>query len=76
MSVVYRCNHCGVVVGQLDQQVLDTEKLGWNQLSQEERAEMINYQQNGDIHIKTICENCEDTFQQHPHYHELDFFIQ
>ncbi len=50
--------------------------LGFNQLSGQEKEEMIQYHDNGDIHVKTICESCEDTLGQHPQYHELDFFIQ
>ncbi|MRH44990.1 DUF2757 family protein [Aquibacillus halophilus] len=76
MAVIYKCNHCGNIVGQLDQQVIDSTTLGWNELSNEDRKEMIEYQSNGDIHIKTICEDCQESLENNPHYHELDYFIQ
>src|SRR5690625_4705373 len=76
MSIVYKCRHCGHVIGTIEQQIVETSMLGWDILSPEDRQDMIHYQQNGDIHIKAICENCEDSLGRHPEYHELDYFIQ
>ncbi|MEC5425998.1 anti-sigma-F factor Fin family protein [Virgibacillus sp. C22-A2] len=76
MSIVYKCRHCGHEIGKLEQQVIDTSMLGFDQLTMREKEEMINYKDNGDVHIHAICENCEETLGHHPHYHELDFFIQ
>lgn len=76
MAVVYKCRHCGNVIGELNQQVVDTQTLGWDNLSSEDKQEMIQYRNNGDVHIKTICEDCQESLEQNPHYHELDFFIQ
>ncbi|MGM8366142.1 anti-sigma-F factor Fin [Virgibacillus sp. W0181] len=76
MSIIYKCRHCGDEIGKLDQEMVNTSMLGWDQLSVEDKKEMIQYQSNGDVHIKAICENCEVSLGQHPHYHELDFFIQ
>ncbi|SDK60304.1 anti-sigma-F factor Fin family protein [Sediminibacillus albus] len=76
MSIVYHCKHCRNIVGELDQQMIEAEKLGFDTLNNEEKSEMIQHQANGDVHVKTICENCQDSLEQHPHYHELDFFIQ
>ncbi|GAB3054570.1 anti-sigma-F factor Fin [Virgibacillus ainsalahensis] len=76
MSIVYKCRHCGGVIGKLEQQVIDTSMLGFDQLTSKEKEDMIKYKDNGDVHIQAICENCEETLGNHPHYHELDFFIQ
>lgn len=76
MSIVYKCRHCGQVIGELEKNAIDTSMLGWDKLSMEDKQEMFHYQSNGDIHIQVICENCEETLGQHPQYHELDFFIQ
>lgn len=75
MSIVYKCRHCGHVIGELSQDVLVTEKLGWDQLSHEDKKEMIQHQSNGDIYIQAICESCEESLSNHPEYHELDYFI-
>ncbi|MBM7573153.1 anti-sigma-F factor Fin family protein [Aquibacillus albus] len=76
MAIVYNCKHCNSLIGQLDQQMIDTQALGWNDLSVEDRNEMIQYKGNGDIHIKTICEDCQESLEKNPNYHELDYFIQ
>lgn len=76
MSIVYKCRHCGHVIGELNQHIIDTSMLGWDKLSTADKKEMIHYQNNGDVHIQAICENCETSLGQHPQYHELDFFIQ
>ncbi|WP_138420002.1 anti-sigma-F factor Fin family protein [Aquibacillus sediminis] len=76
MSVVYTCKHCGNIVGELNQQMVDTKLLGWDQLTSEDRKQMIHYQDNGDVKIKIICEDCQDSLERNPHYHELDNFIQ
>lgn len=76
MSFVYKCRHCGHVIGKLEQKILSTSRLGLDQLSIEDKKEMISHQNNGDIHIRSICESCEETLGHHPQYHELDFFIQ
>jgi hypothetical protein len=76
MAVIYQCKHCSQTIGELTHQIVDTKQLGLDQLTAEERREMINYQHNGDVQIKTICENCQEALERNPHYHELDFFIQ
>jgi len=64
------------MIGKLEQKVIDASMLGFNQLSNKEKEEMIHYNSNGDMEVHTICENCEQALGQHPNYHELDFFIQ
>lgn len=76
MSIVYKCSHCGHVIGTLKQEMLYTSELGWDVLTKEEKQDMIQHQSNGDVHIKTICETCEELLDHHPEYHELDSFIQ
>lgn len=76
MSIIYNCRHCGHVIGEIRQRVVDTTILGWDKLSAEEKQEMIQYQDNGDIHIHAICDNCKESLGSHPEYHELDYFIQ
>lgn len=75
MSIIYKCRHCGLHVGELNQNIVDTSLLGWDQLSKEDKKEMIHYKEDGNILIQTICESCEATLGEHPQYHELDFFI-
>ncbi|MEH7236339.1 anti-sigma-F factor Fin family protein [Bacillus sp. JJ1562] len=76
MSLHYHCRHCGVKVGSIDSLSLHSESLGFHQLTDQERQEMISYQTNGDIHVKTICEDCQEALQRNPDYHQFESFIQ
>lgn len=76
MAIVYRCRHCGQVVGEVNQQMVDEAMLGLDKLSAADKQDMIDFQENGEVQIKTICESCEASLGANPHYHELDFFIQ
>ncbi|MFG6121013.1 MULTISPECIES: anti-sigma-F factor Fin family protein [Thalassobacillus] len=76
MSIIYVCRHCNNTVGKLEQEIADENMLGINHLTEQEREEMLEFHQNGDLRIKTICDNCQEALDQNPQYHELDFFIQ
>ncbi|WP_164215596.1 anti-sigma-F factor Fin family protein [Virgibacillus sp. YIM 98842] len=76
MSIVYTCRHCSQEIGKLEEKFIDSSVLGLQQLTKEEKEDMIHYAENGDMLIQAICESCEESLSQHPHYHELDYFIQ
>ncbi|RYG72731.1 anti-sigma-F factor Fin family protein [Lentibacillus lipolyticus] len=76
MPIIYQCRHCGQEIGRLNQQMVDASMLGLDQLSADEQQEMVNYRDNGDVEIKSICESCEESLGSNPQYHELDHFIQ
>lgn len=75
MSIVFTCRHCNRVLGKLDQKVVSTTSLGLSGLTSSEQKEMIKYHNNGQVSVYTICESCEVSLEQHPHYHEQDYFI-
>ena len=64
MAIVYRCRHCGHIIGELKQHIVSTSMLGWDKLTAQDKQKMIHYKQNGDVHIISICENCEDSLKQ------------
>lgn len=76
MSLKYFCRHCGVMVGEVEQQKVHSERLGFNHLTEQERMEMIQYEPNGDIRVKTICEDCQEALERNPDLHQWDTFIQ
>ncbi|WP_078378387.1 anti-sigma-F factor Fin family protein [Sutcliffiella halmapala] len=76
MAIHYNCRHCGHKVGTIDAKSVFTEQLGFHQLTDIERQEMITYQQDGDIHVKTICEDCQEALDRNPSWHETESFIQ
>lgn len=76
MAVIYQCRHCNQQVGAFHHETVNTEHLGLDQLTEEERTDMVQMHENGNMEIKTICENCQEALESNPHYHELDSFIQ
>lgn len=76
MALHYHCRHCSVKVGSIDNISVSSQQLGFDLLSNDERQEMITYQQNGDIEIKTICEDCQDALNRNPDLHQFESFIQ
>jgi len=76
LAITYTCKHCNGTIATIDEKVVDTTMLGWDQLTPKEQEAMITYETDGNITVYAICENCESTLKQHPEYHELDHFIQ
>ncbi|MBD8071014.1 anti-sigma-F factor Fin family protein [Bacillus sp. PS06] len=76
MALHYFCRHCGVKVGSIDQMSLYTDSLGFHQLTDDERQDMITYESTGDIHVKTICEDCQEALERNPDLHQYERFIQ
>ncbi|WP_100405936.1 anti-sigma-F factor Fin family protein [Bacillus solitudinis] len=75
MAIHYQCRHCGTKVGQLVEPI-DSNTLGFHHLNAEERTSMINYQDNGDIEVQVICDDCHEALTRNPNFYELDQFIQ
>ncbi|MDQ0220897.1 anti-sigma-F factor Fin family protein [Peribacillus cavernae] len=75
MALHYYCRHCGTKIGTLQEQMLATEQLGFNQLTNEDRQEMIVYDSAGDIRVKAICEDCQESLQKNPDLHQNDYII-
>lgn len=76
LSIVYKCRHCGHVIGSLKQELFSTSMLSSEILTEAEKQNVLEYKNNGDVHFKVICESCEDSLAQHPDYYELEYFIQ
>lgn len=79
MAIHYYCRHCNVNVGSLENtagQPISTNQLGFDHLTGEERQEMISYDSKGDVHVKTICEDCQEALDRNPDFHQYESFIQ
>ncbi len=76
MSIRYFCRHCGCKVGDIDYASFDSKELGFDHLTTQERKEFIQYHSNGDMSVKTICEDCQEALDRNPDYHQFETFIQ
>ncbi|MFB6469330.1 anti-sigma-F factor Fin family protein [Cytobacillus sp. Hz8] len=75
MAIHYRCRHCGVELGTIESLSIETNRLGFHKLTDDERLDMIFYSPSGDIQIKVICEDCQELLQRNPDYYQYDFLI-
>lgn len=75
MAIHYQCRHCGIKLGTLDQYSIETERLGLHTLNGEERQDFVSYQSNGDVNIKSICEDCQESLEKNPEFYQNDFLI-
>ncbi|WP_019244506.1 MULTISPECIES: anti-sigma-F factor Fin family protein [Bacillus] len=76
MSVHYTCRHCNACLAIIPKQELYIEKLGLQALTVEEYQDFILYDSIGNIHVKIICEDCEEALASNPHLHGMDYIIQ
>lgn len=75
MAIKYQCRHCGIQLGTINNMSVDSERLGLSELTDEERMDIISYDTSGDIHIKTICEDCHESLERNPDYYQNDYLI-
>jgi hypothetical protein len=75
MALHYYCKHCSMKLGTIEENMIETEQLGFNQLTNEERQDMIQYDSMGDIQVKSICEDCHESLQKNPDLHQNDYII-
>jgi Protein of unknown function (DUF2757) len=76
MALHYSCRHCGTSLGKLEQSIVNSEQLGFHMLNDEERKDFITYTSNGDIHVKSICSDCQEALERNPDLHSIDYLIQ
>lgn len=76
MTIHYHCRHCGTKLGSIDKTSIHSETLGLHKLTEQERREMVAYDPSGDIHITSICEDCQEAFERNPDYYQYGFLIQ
>jgi len=76
MAIHYHCRHCGHTMGTIEQTTLETERLGLHKLNGEERLDMVSYDTEGNMHIKSICEDCQELLERNPDFHGQDYLIQ
>ncbi len=76
MAIYYYCRHCQVQVGTIEQSIISASELGFDHLTGEERKEMIDYDGNGNVYVKVICEDCQEALERNPDLHQYENIIQ
>ncbi|WP_018924730.1 anti-sigma-F factor Fin [Salsuginibacillus kocurii] len=75
MTVQYVCRHCQSEIGNVLKEQVTDHDLGFTQLTEDEKQQMIQNEQDGAKKVQVICEHCYEAQQRNPALHELDYWI-
>jgi hypothetical protein len=75
LAIHYHCRHCGQKLGSLNDLTLDYEPLGLHTLNQEEKNDMVHHHSSGDVYVQSICEDCQESLERNPDFHQYDYLI-
>lgn len=76
VGVYYTCRHCNTCLGIIPKNQVQIEQLALNLLTVDDLQSMMTSDAMGNIHIRIICEDCEEAFQHNPSLHGMDYIIQ
>lgn len=62
----YICRYCQIDLGKLNNGQVNESQLGFDQLTPEERKDIITSNINGDTQVRVVCETCQQTLEYNP----------
>lgn len=68
MKLKYICRYCQQKLGEIEREGLTDQQLGFDQLTPEERKDIITSKINGIQQVHTVCETCQQTLEENPEY--------
>ncbi|TCS94294.1 anti-sigma-F factor Fin family protein [Hazenella coriacea] len=66
MAIEYVCRYCHATVGKLESSDLTESQLGFDQLTPEERKDIITIDTNGNQRVRIVCESCQEVLERTP----------
>lgn len=78
VAIRYNCRHCKTEIGSIPfGSARETLRL-LEKLDEEEKEEerYLTLGENGDLTVRTICEQCEQSLQSHPNYYTFTKWLQ
>ncbi|MBA4542444.1 MULTISPECIES: anti-sigma-F factor Fin family protein [Thermoactinomyces] len=66
MAIHYVCRHCGYPVGTIEKTVLSETDLGFDQLTPDERNDIISNDMDGNQVVRVTCEACQQVLERDP----------
>lgn len=66
MSLEYVCRYCNTSLGRLEQGNLTEAQLGFDQLTPEEREDIITNSIDGNQQVNVVCESCQQMLEMNP----------
>ncbi|GAK01400.1 anti-sigma-F factor Fin [Geomicrobium sp. JCM 19055] len=72
MVVYYHCKQCNAELGTVSSREAMDYDLGFSVLNQEEKKEVLETDEQGNLHVHALCDTCYEMSQASPHVHEQD----
>jgi hypothetical protein len=66
MSVKYICRHCHTFIGEIQEQAVTEQQLGFHFLTPGERRDIISYNMDGDVTVRVVCDYCKEALEANP----------
>lgn len=66
MAITYMCRYCNSLLGQIDNEEITEMKLGFHQLTPNERQDIISYDAKGHTLVRVVCESCQEMLEKNP----------
>ncbi|SDJ72461.1 anti-sigma-F factor Fin [Salimicrobium halophilum] len=76
MHIHYTCRHCDRDLATIQGDQVPLSKLGFDVLDAEDIERMVDVQNNGDVVLHVVCDECQDMQQNYLHYRDPYYFIQ
>ena len=69
----YSCNHCHTEIGSIP---FESAKDTLSQIDGDDKSTFLSVDSDGGLHIRCICEHCEQSLQTFPDYYTLKKWLQ
>lgn len=69
----YSCHHCQTEIGSIP---FESVKSVVSQLESTDKQSLLSVDSDGGLHIRCICEHCEQSLQTFPDYYTLEKWLQ
>lgn len=66
LTWVYTCRHCQKQLGRIEESQATDTQLGLDQLTPDERKDIITSNAVGENQVWVTCESCQQVFDQYP----------
>ncbi|WP_228548410.1 anti-sigma-F factor Fin [Sporosarcina obsidiansis] len=76
MVIRYSCNHCDTEIGSIPFEAAKETIRKIETLDEGEKRSFLSVDHDGGLHIRCICEHCEQSLKEFPDYYTLKKWLQ
>lgn len=72
----YSCNHCHTEIGSIPFEAARETLSQMEKWNAKEKQSFLSVEHDGSLHIRCICEHCEQSLETYPDYYVLKKWLQ